>query len=86
MLDLNVIFAYRVVLTPMIWLNIALMIIGIALTTAILVQSRSAGMSSAFGGGSEGFHVRRGSEKTIFRITVILSILFLIVALAHLFI
>jgi protein translocase SecG subunit len=70
----------------MIWLNIALMIIGIALTVAILVQNRSAGMSGAFGGGAEGFHIRRGSEKTIFRITVILSILFIIVALAHLFI
>jgi protein translocase SecG subunit len=70
----------------MIWLNILLMIIGIALTTAILLQNRSAGMSGAFGGGAEGFHIRRGSEKIIFRITVILSILFLVIALAHLFI
>ena len=62
------------------------MIIGVALTVAILLQNRSAGMSGAFGGGADGFHIRRGSEKTIFRITVILSILFLVVALAHLFI
>jgi len=70
----------------MVWLNIILVILGIALTVAILIQSRSAGMSGAFGGGAEGFHVRRGSEKTIFRITIILSTLFIITALAHLFI
>lgn len=70
----------------MIWLNVLLIIISISLTAAILVQSRSAGMSGAFGGGAEGFHVRRGSEKIIYRATIILSVLFLVLALAHLFI
>ncbi len=70
----------------MIFLNILLLIFGVALSIAILIQSRSAGMSGAFGGSAEGFHIRRGSEKTIFRATVILSILFLVTALAHLFI
>lgn len=69
----------------MLWLNITLIIISIALCAAILVQNRSAGLGSAFGGGSEGFHVRRGSEKTLFRVTVVLSILFVLTALAHLF-
>lgn len=70
----------------MIWLNILLIIVGIALTAAILVQSRSAGMSGAFGGGAEGFHVRRGSEKIIYRATVGLAAAFLLLALAHLFV
>jgi protein translocase SecG subunit len=70
----------------MIWLNIVLIILSIALMAAILVQSRSAGMSSAFGGGAEGFHIRRGSEKRIFQLTIILSALFLLTAFAHLFI
>jgi protein translocase SecG subunit len=70
----------------MILLNILLITTGAALTVAILIQSRSAGMSGAFGGGAEGFHIRRGSEKTIFRITVILATLFLLTAAAHLFI
>ncbi len=70
----------------MIWLNIILVILGIALIVSILLQSRSAGMSGAFGGGAEGFHVRRGGEKTIFRITITLSALFILTALAHLFI
>ncbi len=70
----------------MIWLNIVLIVIGTSLTAAVLVQSRSAGMSGAFGGGAEGFHIRRGSEKTVFRLTVVLAILFILTALAHLFV
>lgn len=70
----------------MIWLNIILIVIGTGLTAAVLVQSRSAGMSGAFGGGAEGFHIRRGSEKTVFRLTVVLAILFILTALAHLFV
>jgi protein translocase SecG subunit len=70
----------------MLWLNIALIAIAIALIAAILVQSRSAGMSSAFGGGAEGFHIRRGSEKRIFQLTIALAALFLVTAFAHLFI
>lgn len=68
------------------WLNILIIIFGTCLTAAILIQSRSAGMSGAFGGGAEGFHIRRGSEKTIFRLSIVLAILFLITAAAHLFI
>lgn len=70
----------------MVLLNIILIITGTGLTVAILLQSRSAGMSGAFGGGADGFHVRRGSEKTLFRITVIFATLFLLTAAAHLFV
>lgn len=69
----------------MIWLNIVLIILSIALSVAILLQSRSAGMSSAFGGGSEGFNTRRGSEKRIFQVTIVLAAAFLITAFLHLF-
>lgn len=70
----------------MLWLNIALIIIALALTAAILLQTRSAGLGSAFGGGAEGFHVRRGSEKNIYIVTIVLAALFLITAFAHLFV
>lgn len=70
----------------MVWLNIVLMVISVLLITAILVQSRSAGVSAAFGGGAEGFHIRRGGEKRIFQATIVLAILFMTIAAAHLFI
>ncbi|MCH8748466.1 preprotein translocase subunit SecG [Patescibacteria group bacterium] len=70
----------------MLGLNIALIIVSIGLVGSILLQSRSAGLGGAFGGSSDGFHVRRGSEKRIFQISVVLSILFMLIAAAHLFI
>jgi protein translocase SecG subunit len=73
-------------MNPMIWLNIAFIVITIALIASIMLQSSSAGLGSAFGGGAEGFYVRRGSEKRLFQATVVLSVLFFITALAHLFI
>lgn len=70
----------------MLWLNIVLMIVGVALVSMILVQNRSAGLGGAFGGAAEGFHIRRGGEKRIFQITIVLSALFVLIAFAHLFI
>ena len=70
----------------MIWLNVALMIVGVGLVATILLQNRSAGLGGAFGGSAQGFHVRRGSEKRIFQLSVIFSTLFLLLAAAHLFI
>jgi len=72
--------------TPMLWLNILFIVIAVLLTGSILLQSSSAGLGSAFGGGDAGFYVRRGSEKRLFQATVVLSVLFFVVALAHLFV
>lgn len=69
----------------MLALDIFLVVVSILLIAAILLQNRSAGLGGAFGGG-EGFHVRRGSEKTLFRATVALSVLFILSTAAHLFI
>lgn len=70
----------------MIWLNILFIAISVALMVAILLQSSSTGLGSAFGGGAEGFYVRRGSEKRLFQATIVLSVLFFVTALGHLFI
>lgn len=70
----------------MLWLDISLIVVSIALVAAILLQTRSAGLSGALGGSGEGFHVRRGSEKRLFQITVVLAALFLLITAAHLFI
>ena len=70
----------------MIWLNSALVAVSIALIVAIMLQSRSAGLGGAFGGGDAGFHIRRGGEKRLYQSTIILSVLFLVLAAAHLFV
>lgn len=69
----------------MLALNIALLAVAVALMVTILLQARSAGLGGAFGGGGDGFHVRRGSEKRLFQLSIIFATLFLALAAAHLF-
>ena len=49
----------------------------ILVTILILMQTRGASLGAGFGGGGEeGGTVRRGSEKTIHQITIILVVVF----------
>ena len=49
----------------------------ILVTTLILLQSRGASLGAGFGGsGSESEFVRRGTDKTIHQITIVLVIIF----------
>ena len=60
-------------------------ILAIALIVAILVQQRGAGLGGAISGSSDAsFSERRGSEKTIFRATIIIAIVFFALSIAHL--
>ena len=62
-------------------LLIAHMVIAISVGTAILLQSRGTGLSSTFGGESTAYRSRRGLERTLFRLTVVLIIVFVLVSL-----
>ena len=68
------------------WLP-ALRIVGIIFSFAVilfvLLQTRSAGLGSAFGGSSAGsvFKTRRGIERLVFNLTVIFITLFALFAL-----
>jgi len=65
------------------YLNIAMLIVSIALVGIILLQSRGAGLGG-LGGGSAGgstYHVRRGVERLLFNITIGLSIVFFVLAI-----
>ena len=46
------------------------------LTILILLQTRGAGLGAGLGGGGEVNTVRRGSDKSIHQITIILAIIF----------
>lgn len=48
----------------------------ILMTILILVQTRGATLGAGFGGGSEINTVRRGSDKTIFQLTIIMAFIF----------
>jgi len=60
-----------------VYLDIALIITSIALITSVILQSKGAGLGGLTGADSGSiFTARRGVEKTLFRITIGLSILF----------
>lgn len=66
-----------------IYLDIALIITSIALILSVILQSKGAGLGGLTGGDTGGFFTaRRGIEKTLFRITIGLSILFFILSIA----
>jgi protein translocase SecG subunit len=60
-------------------------LISIVIVTLVLLQQRSAGMSGLLGGSGEGvYQTRRGMEKAAFYGTIILSIVFVALALYQL--
>ena len=68
--------------------SIAELVVAVALIVAILLQSKGSGLGSVFGGDGSVFRTRRGAEKGLFNLTILLAIAFgvisvLNVALAH---
>ena len=63
------------------FLAIGQLIVSIALMAAILLQSRGTGLSGTFGGDSAVYRSRRGIERTLFRLTVVLVAVFIIISL-----
>ncbi|HEX8729286.1 MAG TPA: preprotein translocase subunit SecG [Ktedonobacterales bacterium] len=59
-----------------IYLQVVQIIIAVALTVAILLQVRGAGLGSVFGGTGTVFKTRRGIDKLLFRTTIALAVLF----------
>ncbi len=66
------------------YLNLAQIVLGAALIVAIVLQSKEAGLGGLMGGEAGGvFRARRGVEKTLFNITIVLSVLFFAMALIN---
>ena len=65
-------------------LLLAQMILAIALIASILLQQRGTGLGGAFGGEVTAYRSRRGIERTLFRMTVVLSVLFVAFSLLNL--
>ena len=63
-------------------LNVAIIIISIALISSILLQSKGIGLGGLAGGDAGGVYTqRRGIERVMFYITIALSVVFLVLAL-----
>lgn len=65
-----------------VYLDIAMIITSIALIVSVVLQSKGAGLGGLSGGDSGGyFTARRGIEKTLFRITIGLAVIFFTLAI-----
>lgn len=65
------------------YLYIALIITSIALILSVILQSKGAGLGGLTGADTGGvFTARRGIEKTLFRVTIVLSFIFFALCIA----
>ena len=67
-------------------LNISQIIVSIILITAVLLQQRGTGLSATFGGEGNIYRTKRGIEKALFILTIVLAIIFFAIAIANILI
>ncbi len=61
-------------------------VISVLLILVILIQNRSSGLSSTFGGSGSVSTSKRGAEKIVFNATIVLGVLFVLSSIAFLFV
>lgn len=64
------------------WFQITLLILAVVLIVILLLQARG-NNPSVFGQAESTFRVRRGVEKLLFRATIVLTLVFVAVAIAN---
>jgi preprotein translocase subunit SecG len=62
-------------------LNIAQLLVATALSIVLLLQAKGSGFGAGLGGSTSVFRTRRGVEKTLFQLTIVLVILFVFVSI-----
>jgi len=63
------------------YLNIAQIIVAIVLIIAILLQVRGGGLGGIFGSQAGVYRTRRGIERTLFRFTIVLIVIIIVISI-----
>jgi len=63
------------------YLNIAQIILAVALILAVLLQVRGGGLGGIFGNPDTVWRTKRGIEKTLFQLTIAIVVLFIIISI-----
>ena len=66
------------------YLNVAQIVLAVALMLVVLLQVKGGGLGGIFGQADTVYRTKRGIEKTLFQLTIALVIIFIIVALISL--
>lgn len=64
------------------YVNFAVILVVLLLLATLLLQVRGAG-GGLFGGGGSTYRTRRGVERTLFRLTIVLGVVFVILAIVN---
>ena len=64
------------------YIHVAQILVAIVLSLVILFQAKGSDVGGIFGGSSGGgsFRTRRGIEKTLFQLTIVLAVVFLVIS------
>lgn len=65
------------------YIYVAQILVSVALTVVVLLQAKGSDVGGIFGGGSTSqgsFRTRRGIEKTLFQMTIVLAVVFLVIS------
>ena len=63
------------------YFNVAQIILAIALVFAVLLQVKGGGLGGIFGQADTVYRTKRGLEKTLFQLTIVLVFLFVIISI-----
>ena len=63
------------------YLNVAQIVVALALILAALLQVRGGGLGGIFGQADTVYRTKRGVEKTLFQLTIVLVVIFVILSL-----
>lgn len=63
------------------YLSVAQIVIAVALVLAILLQVKGGGLGGIFGQADSVYRTKRGIERTLFQLTIVLAVLFIVIAI-----
>jgi preprotein translocase subunit SecG len=63
------------------YLNVATLVVSIALILTVLLQVKGGGLGGIFGSPDSVYRTKRGLEKTLFQLTIALIVLFIAISL-----
>ncbi|OGO40257.1 MAG: preprotein translocase subunit SecG [Chloroflexi bacterium RBG_16_57_8] len=66
------------------FLNITQIVLSVALIMVIMLQVRGGGLGGIFGQQDTVYRTRRGLERTLFQLTILLVVVFIVVAIVSL--
>ncbi|MFC2013204.1 preprotein translocase subunit SecG [Chloroflexota bacterium] len=66
------------------YLNVAQIVLAIALILTVLFQTKGGGLGGIFGQPGTVYRTRRGVEKTLFQLTIVLVVLFITISIVTL--